>query len=76
MRLKIDENRNRRYVTADNVASFTPHRREVVPLATEFADKELGQLCFFDKEKGELNIPTTLVGSIDSIALISSILDL
>lgn len=45
---RIDENRNRRYVTACNNASFTPHRREVVPIAQEYADKELGQLCFVE----------------------------
>ena len=57
---KCDENRNRRYTTADNVASFTPHRREVVPLATEYADKELGQLCFFDSQTG---LPLYVIGN-------------
>ena len=57
---KCDENRNRRYTTADNVASFTPHRREVVPLATEYADKELGQLCFIDNET---RLPIYLIGN-------------
>jgi hypothetical protein len=57
---KCDENRNRRYTTADNVASFTPHRREVVPLATEYADKELGQLCFFDAQSG---LPVYVIGN-------------
>ena len=47
---KVDENRSRRYVTACNHASFTPHRREVVPIVTEYADKELGQLCFVEPE--------------------------
>lgn len=51
---KCDENRNRRYVTADNRATFTPHRREVVPMSSEFADKELGELCFFDAADGHL----------------------
>lgn len=46
---KCDENRNRRYVTACNQATFTPHRREVVPIATEYADKELGEVIFIDK---------------------------
>lgn len=55
-----DENRNRRYTTADNCATFTPHRREVVPLATGYADKELGQLCFYDKESG---LPLYVLGN-------------
>jgi len=57
---KCDENRNRRYVTACNRATFTPHRREVVPTATEYADKELGQLCFIDKETG---LPAYVIGN-------------
>jgi neutral ceramidase len=48
--LRIDENRNRRYVTADNRASFLPHRREMIPISNEFADKELGILCFFSTD--------------------------
>ncbi|MBQ7208709.1 MAG: hypothetical protein IJS01_13000 [Lentisphaeria bacterium] len=49
-----DENRNRRYVTADNRGSFTPHRREVISIceATHFADKELGMVFFFDPKTG------------------------
>lgn len=43
---KIDENRNRRYVTGCNEASFTPYRHEVVPIAEEYADKEFGELVF------------------------------
>ena len=57
---KCDENRSRRYVTACNRATFTPHRREVVPTVTEYADKELGELCFIDKETG---LPLYLVGN-------------
>ena len=57
---RCDENRNRRYVSADNRASFTPHRREVVPLALEYADRELGELCFFDPATGD---PLYLVGN-------------
>ncbi len=55
-----DENRNRRYLSADNCASFTPHRREVVPIATGYADKELGELCFFDSETG---LPIYVLGN-------------
>ena len=57
---KCDENRNRRYVTADHCAIFTPYRREVVPVAQEFADKELGQLCFIDSET---RLPIYVIGN-------------
>ena len=58
---QCDENRNRRYVTADNRATFTLHRREVVPLASAgFADKEFGELCFFDSET---NLPLYVIGN-------------
>ena len=57
---KCDENRNRRYTTACNNASFTAHRREVVPIATEYADKEFGQLCFIEKETGS---PVYIIGN-------------
>ena len=57
---RCDENRNRRYVTACNQATFTPHRREVVPIALEYADKELGELCFIDKET---RLPIYLIGN-------------
>ena len=55
-----DENRNRRYVTADNHTTFTPHRREVVPIANGFADKELGQLMFFDSKT---HLPLYVIGN-------------
>ncbi len=57
---RCDENRNRRYITADNHASFTPHRREVVPLAVEYADKEFGELCFFDPTT---HLPLYVIGN-------------
>ena len=57
---KCDENRNRRYTTACNNATFTPHRREVVPIATEYADKELGELCFIDTET---HLPIYVIGN-------------
>lgn len=44
--LKTDENCNRRYTSRDNMAVFTPHRREMKDLAAEFADKEFGALIF------------------------------
>ena len=46
--IQVDENRNRRYVTADNRASFLPHRKEMTRLADGIADKELGCLYLLD----------------------------
>ncbi len=48
----VDENRNRRYVTADNCASFVPHRRELHPISNEFADKEFASLLFLQPGTG------------------------
>lgn len=55
-----DANTNRRITTADNHASFLPHCGEFRPLATGFADKELGVLFFMDKETRE---PLYLIGN-------------
>jgi len=44
--LNVDENRNRRYTSRDNMATFTPHRREMLPIADGFADKEFGAMIF------------------------------
>ena len=57
---KVDENRNRRYVTACNNATFTPHRHEVIPIAKEYADQELGELIF--KKPGKY-APIYLIGN-------------
>ena len=45
-----DENRNRRFTTADNCASFIAHRRTLHKIATGMADKELGTLALFDPD--------------------------
>lgn len=55
-----DENRNRRYVSGDNRATFTPYRREVLPMADGFADKELGLLMFYDMAS---HLPLYLIGN-------------
>ena len=57
---KCDENRNRRYISACNHSSYIPFRREFAPLAGEYADKELGELCFIDKETG---LPAYVIGN-------------
>ena len=55
-----DANDNRRVVTADNHASFLPHCREMRPLATGFADKELGVVLFLDKTT---RMPIYIIGN-------------
>jgi len=45
---QCDENRNRRYTTVENLASFNAHRRALHKLTTGIADKELGTLAFLD----------------------------
>ena len=45
---QCDENRNRRYTTVENCASFNAHRRALYQLTTGIADKELGTVAFFD----------------------------
>ena len=45
---QCDENRNRRYTTVDNCASFIAHRRVLHGIATGIADKELGTLVLLD----------------------------
>ena len=57
---QCDENRNRRYTSGDNHATFTPHRREVLPSATQFADQELGAVFFFD---AETKLPCYAIGN-------------
>lgn len=63
---KCDENRNRRYISACNRSSYIPFRRELVPLAGEYADKELGEICFIDRETG---LPIYLIGNYAAHAL-------
>lgn len=63
---KCDENRNRRYITPCNNASFTAHRREVLPIALEYADKELGQLIFINSET---RLPEYVIGNYAAHAL-------
>lgn len=56
----VDENRNRRYTTADNRATFAPLRRHLYRLGTGIADKELGTVAFFDPETGD---PLYVIGN-------------
>ena len=58
--IQVDENRNRRYVTADNRASFLPHRKEMTRLCDGIADKELGCLYLLDPKTSK---PLFVVGN-------------
>jgi len=49
-----DENINRRYVGPDNRCSFLPWRRDMERIADGFCDKEMGGLCFFNRQTGAL----------------------
>ena len=55
-----DENRNRRYTTVENCASFNAHRRALHKLTTGIADKELGTLALLDAETYE---PLYVIGN-------------
>ena len=63
----VDENYNRRFVTGDNCASFTPHRRVLIPLADGPADKELGMMFLWDVERNDStpggDAPVFIVGN-------------
>ena len=56
----VDQNRNRRYTTADNRATFAPLRRHLYKLGTGIADKELGTLAFLDPATDD---PLYIVGN-------------
>ena len=58
--IQVDENRNRRYVTADNCASFLPHRKEMTRIADGIADKELGCLFLLSPTSSE---PLFVIGN-------------
>ncbi|MBQ3341231.1 MAG: hypothetical protein IJG84_05005 [Kiritimatiellae bacterium] len=45
-----DENRNRRYTTSENRASFNAHRPFLHRITDGIADKELGTVVFLDKD--------------------------
>ncbi len=57
---QCDENRNRRYTTVENLASFNAHRRSLHKLTTGIADKELGTVVLLDATSYE---PLYVVGN-------------
>lgn len=61
--MQCNENRNRRYTTPYNRASFNPHWKAMTPLCNQFADKELG-LIFFWEDLGEYgHVPIYTIGN-------------
>ena len=46
--VSVDENRNRRFTTPDNRASFNPAARALYRVTDMIADKELGTVAFLD----------------------------
>lgn len=49
-----DENINRRYIGPENRCSFLPMRRDMERIADGICDKEMGGLCFVNKETRQL----------------------
>ena len=50
--LNCDENINRRYIGNDNRCTFLPHRPFLEPLCDGVRDRELGVICFRDRDSG------------------------
>lgn len=48
--IKVDENKNRRVVMADNYAAYIPWRAELRRCADGFTDQELGSVIFYKKK--------------------------
>ena len=56
----VDENRNRRYTTADNCTAAAEYRRKLLDINTGIADKEFGTIALL--EPGTMN-PLYVVGN-------------
>ena len=59
--IQVDENKNRRVMTADNYAAFIPHRAELRDIANGFVDQELGSVMFFPT--GKERFPAYIIGN-------------
>ena len=57
---QCDENRNRRFIGPENRCSFLPHRRDMERIADGVCDKEIGGLCFMNKQTG---LPEYVIGN-------------
>lgn len=64
--MTVDENRNRRFTTADNCATFIAHRRVLHEIATGIADKELGTVVLLDPVRHD---PAYVIGNYAAHAL-------
>ena len=61
--IAVDENKNRRVVSADNYAAFLPHNAEFRPLANGFTDQELGSVMFIPTAEGMARFPAYVIGN-------------
>lgn len=61
--LRCEENLNRRYLTADNRASFMPHWKAMVPLCDQYRDEELSLLFFWKKNEFNETVPAYVIGN-------------
>ncbi len=57
---KVDANKNRRVVTADNYAAYIPCRAELRNCADGFTDQELGSILFFPRQS---SMPAYVIGN-------------
>lgn len=64
----VDENRNRRFTTPDNRASFNPAARALYRLTDMVADKELGTIAFLDPQTED---PLYVIGNYSAHTLAS-----
>ena len=61
--IEVDENKNRRVVTADNYAAFLPHCAEFRDIANGFTDQELGSVMFIPVAEGMARFPAYVIGN-------------
>ena len=64
--VQVDENRNRRYTTADNCTAAAEYRRVLLDIGTGIADKELGTIALLDPGTME---PLYVIGNYAAHAL-------
>lgn len=61
--IEVDENQNRRVISADNYAAFLPHQAELRKLANGFTDQELGCVIFVPEAPELARFPVFAIGN-------------